>query len=758
MMLTKTATTVAKTALRTSSTSSAALFTTTTSTNKARIVYTKTDEAPMLATYAFLPIIKRFAEPVGVDVVLSDISVAARILCQFDLAKDELAALGELCKTPEANVIKLPNVSASIPQLVEAITELQGKGYDIPDFPANPSNAAEEEIAAKYGNVLGSSVNPVLREGNSDRRVAAPVKAFAQANPKKMGDWAPDCKSHVAHMTEGDFFESEQSVTIGGSPTSVRIEFEDSSGSTQVMKDGVPLQAHEVVDSSRMSISHLVAYLEKEIQSAKDEGIMLSLHLKATMMKVSDPIMFGHVVKVYYKDVFAKHAALFEELGVNPNNGLGDVYDKIKGHASQAEVEADIMSVYDTRPKLAMVDSRKGITNLHVPSDVIIDASMPNVVRDSGKMWNTDDALEDTKCLIPDRCYATFYQAVMDDCRANGQFDPATMGNVSNVGLMAQKAEEYGSHPYTFEAASAGKMRVVDENSGDTLMEHNVGKGDIWRMCTVKDAPIRDWVRLAVSRARATGDPAIFWLNEARAHDRSIIAKVNTYLPEHDTSGLDITIAPPVDAAKRSCTRAREGNDTISVTGNVLRDYLTDLFPILELGTSAKMLSIVPLLAGGGLYETGAGGSAPKHVQQFVEEGHLRWDSLGEYLALAVSLETLGETSGDENARLLGETLTEATGRLLNENKSPSRKVNEIDNRGSHFYIAKNWAAAMAKHNSDFSTLAEELAKYEDEIMSDLIKCQGKPMDIGGYYELDDDKANATMRPSAKFNELIDGR
>ena len=758
MMLTKTATTVAKTALRTSSTSSAALFTTTTSTNKARIVYTKTDEAPMLATYAFLPIIKRFAEPVGVDVVLSDISVAARILCQFDLAKDELAALGELCKTPEANVIKLPNVSASIPQLVEAITELQGKGYDIPDFPANPSNAAEEEIAAKYGNVLGSSVNPVLREGNSDRRVAAPVKAFAQANPKKMGVWAPDCKSHVAHMTEGDFFESEQSVTIGGSPTSVRIEFEDSSGSTQVMKDGVPLQAHEVVDSSRMSISHLVAYLEKEIQSAKDEGIMLSLHLKATMMKVSDPIMFGHVVKVYYKDVFAKHAALFEELGVNPNNGLGDVYDKIKGHASQAEVEADIMSVYDTRPKLAMVDSRKGITNLHVPSDVIIDASMPNVVRDSGKMWNTDDALEDTKCLIPDRCYATFYQAVMDDCRANGQFDPATMGNVSNVGLMAQKAEEYGSHPYTFEAASAGKMRVVDENSGDTLMEHNVGKGDIWRMCTVKDAPIRDWVRLAVSRARATGDPAIFWLNEARAHDRSIIAKVNTYLPEHDTSGLDITIAPPVDAAKRSCTRAREGNNTISVTGNVLRDYLTDLFPILELGTSAKMLSIVPLLAGGGLYETGAGGSAPKHVQQFVEEGHLRWDSLGEYLALAVSLETLGETSGDENARLLGETLTEATGRLLNENKSPSRKVNEIDNRGSHFYIAKNWAAAMAKHNSDFSTLAEELAKYEDEIMSDLIKCQGKPMDIGGYYELDDDKANATMRPSAKFNELIDGR
>lgn len=739
------------------STSSNALFTTTTG-KKAKIIYTKTDEAPMLATYAFLPIIKRFAEPVGVEIDLADISVAARVLCQFGLAKDELAELGDLCKTPDANVIKLPNVSASIPQLTEAIAELQQKGYDIPNYPANPANAEEQGIHDKYANVLGSAVNPVLREGNSDRRVAAPVKAFAQANPKKMGAWANTCKTHVAHMEGGDFFESEQSVTIGDAATSARIEFTDASGTTQVMKEGVALQAHEVVDSSRMSIAHLVEYLEKEIQSAKDEGIMLSLHLKATMMKISDPIMFGHVVKVYYKDVFAKHAALFEELLVNPNNGLGDVYDCINGHAMQAEVEADIMKVYETRPKLAMVDSRKGITNLHVPSDVIIDASMPNVIRDSGGMWNTDDALEDTKCLIPDRCYATFYQAVMEDCRANGQFDPATMGNVANVGLMAQKAEEYGSHPYTFEAASAGSMRVVDETSGETLMEHEVGQGDIWRMCTVKDAPIRDWVRLAVSRARATGDPAIFWLNEARAHDRSIIAKVNKYLPDHDTSGLDITIETPVNAAIRSCTRARAGDDTISVTGNVLRDYLTDLFPILELGTSAKMLSIVPLLAGGGLYETGAGGSAPKHVQQFVDEGHLRWDSLGEYLALAVSLETLGESNGDENARLLGLTLTEATGQLLTENKSPSRKVNEIDNRGSHYYIAKNWAAAMAKHNPKFASLAEELVKYEDEITADLIACQGKPMDIGGYFMLDDNKANSTMRPSAKFNELIDGR
>ena len=758
-MLTKTISTKAvSTLLKAASTSSSAMFTTTT-TKKARIVYTKTDEAPMLATYAFLPIIKRFAEPVGVDVVLSDISVAGRVLSQFGLAEDELAKLGDLCKTPDANVIKLPNVSASIPQLVETIAELQAKGYDVPNFPANPSNAEEQALFDKYSNVLGSAVNPVLREGNSDRRVAAPVKAFAQANPKKMGAWSPDCGTHVAHMHDGDFFSSEQSVTIGDAATSVRIEFTDSNGTTSVMKEGVALQAHEVVDSSKMSISHLVEYLEKEIQAAKDDGIMLSLHLKATMMKISDPIMFGHVVKVYYKDVFAKHADLFKELKVNPNNGLGDVYDCIQGHAMQAEVEADIMKVYETRPKLAMVDSRKGITNLHVPSDVIIDASMPNVIRDSGGMWNTDDALEDTKCLIPDRCYATFYQAVMEDCRENGQFDPATMGNVANVGLMAQKAEEYGSHPYTFEAASAGSMRVVDETSGTTLMEHTVGQGDIWRMCTVKDAPIRDWVRLAVSRARATGDATIFWLNEERAHDRSIIAKVNQYLPDHDTAGLDITIATPVDAAIRSCTRARAGDNTISVTGNVLRDYLTDLFPILELGTSAKMLSIVPLLAGGGLYETGAGGSAPKHVQQFVEEGHLRWDSLGEYLALAVSLETLGETNGDENARLLGITLTEATGRLLEENKSPSRKVNEIDNRGSHFYIAKNWAAAMAKHNPDtFQSLADELAKYEDEITNDFIVCQGEAMDIGGYFMLDDDKATAAMCPSSKFNELIAGR
>jgi isocitrate dehydrogenase len=684
------------------------------------------------------------------DVDLADISVAARVLSQFGLAPDTLGELGELCKTPEANVIKLPNVSASIPQLLESIAELQGKGYDIPNY---------EDAKDKYANVLGSAVNPVLREGNSDRRVAGPVKAYAQANPKKMGAWAPDCGTHVAHMSGGDFFESEQSHTVGEAPISVRIEHVAADGGAVTeMKTGVALQAREVVDSSRMSVRALVAFLEEEITAAKDSGIMLSLHLKATMMKVSDPIMFGHVVKVYYKDVFEKHGALFAELGVNPNNGLGDVYDKLAGHAMQAEVEADIMRVYESRPKLAMVDSRKGITNLHVPSDVIIDASMPNVIRDSGGMWNTDDALEDTKCIIPDRCYATFYQAVMDDCRAHGQFDAGTMGNVSNVGLMAQKAEEYGSHPYTFEQSAAGAMRVVDEASGDVLMSHDVDAGDIWRMYTVKDAPIKDWVRLAVSRARATGDPAIFWLDEARAHDRSIIAKVHEYLPEHDTSGLDISIATPVEAAKRSCALVRDGKNAISVTGNVLRDYLTDLFPILELGTSAKMLSIVPLLAGGGLYETGAGGSAPKHVQQFVEEGHLRWDSLGEYLALAVSLETLGESSGDQNALLLGKTLTEATAAVLSNNKSPSRKVNEIDNRGTHYYIAKFWAEAMAAHNDAFVSLAEELGKYEGEITADLINCQGSPQDIGGYYMLDDDKANATMRPSAKFNELIDGR
>lgn len=704
----------------------------------------------MLATYAFLPVIRRFTEPCGVEVDLADISVAARVLAQFGHAPDTLAELGELCKTPAANVIKLPNVSASIPQLLESIAELQEKGYDIPNY---------EDAKDKYANVLGSAVNPVLREGNSDRRVAAPVKAYAQANPKKMGAWSPDCRTHVAHMSGGDFFESEQSHTVGESPISVRIEHVAADGGAVTeMKTGVALQAREVVDSSRMSVNALVEFLEQEITDAKESGIMLSLHLKATMMKVSDPIMFGHVVKVYYKDVFQKHAALFAELGVNPNNGLGDVYDKLAGHAMQAEVEADIMAVYDSRPKLAMVDSRKGITNLHVPSDVIIDASMPNVIRDSGGMWNTDDALEDTKCVIPDRCYARFYQAVMDDCRANGQFDAGTMGNVSNVGLMAQKAEEYGSHPYTFEQQAAGAMRVVDEATGDVLMSHDVDAGDIWRMYTVKDAPIKDWVRLAVSRARATGDPAIFWLDEARAHDRSIIAKVNEYLPEHDTSGLDISIATPVEAAKRSCALVRDGKNAISVTGNVLRDYLTDLFPILELGTSAKMLSIVPLLAGGGLYETGAGGSAPKHVQQFVEEGHLRWDSLGEYLALAVSLETLGESSGDKNALLLGTTLTEATAAVLNNGKSPSRKVNEIDNRGTHYYIAKYWAEAMAKHNDAFVSLAEELSKYEDEITSDLIDCQGKPQDIGGYYMLEDDKANATMRPSAKFNELIDSR
>jgi len=733
----------------------------TTAAVESKIVYTKTDEAPMLATYAFLPIIRRFTQPLGVDVELVDISVAARILAQFPERletpmPDTLSELGELCKKPEANIIKLPNVSASLPQLLEAIAELQSQGFDIPNYPAKPKTDEEKDIHARYAKVLGSAVNPVLREGNSDRRVAPPVKEYAQANPKKMGAWSADCKTHVAHMDGGDFFGSEQSTTTAEAGA-VRIEHVAADGTVTVLKPEVALQAGEVIDSSRMSVAALQAYLEREIEDAKSKGILLSLHLKATMMKVSDPIIFGHVVKVYFKDVFAKHADVFAEVGVNPNNGLGDVYDKIASlpEALRNEIEADIMATYESRPRLAMVNSYKGITNLHVPSDVIIDASMPNVVRDSGGMWNIDDELQDTKCLIPDRCYATFYDAMFDDCRANGQFDAATMGNVANVGLMAQKAEEYGSHDKTFEAAADGQIRVVNAADDSVVFSHDVEAGDIWRMCQVKDEPIKDWVRLAVSRARATGSPAIFWLDEARAHDRNLIAKVNTYLKDHDISGLDISIMTPVEACKATCARARAGLDTISVTGNVLRDYLTDLFPILELGTSAKMLSIVPLLAGGGLYETGAGGSAPKHVQQFVEEGHLRWDSLGEYLALAVSLETLGETTGDDNAKLLGTTLNEATSKLLSTGKSPSRKVNEIDNRGSHYFIAKYWAEALAERNEVFAELARSLAENEDTIMSDLIKCQGKPVDIGGYYRPKEELVSPAMCPSATLNTIL---
>lgn len=726
-----------------------------------KIVYTYTDEAPMLATYAFLPVIRRFADPVGVDVELSDISVAARILAQFNdrltaeqQTPDALAELGELCKTPAANVIKLPNVSASIPQLLEAISELQSKGYDVPNYPAKPKTEEEREIHARYAKVLGSAVNPVLREGNSDRRVAAPVKAFAQKHPKKLGAWTPDTPTHVSHMKDGDFYGSEQSYTSPKAQT-VQIVHVAADGTETVLKNDLVLQEGEILDASRMSVKALCAYFEEEITKAKEAGIMLSLHLKATMMKVSDPIIFGHAVRTYFKDVFAKHADLFAELGVNPNNGLGDVYDKIKGHPKQAEVEADLQAQYETRPGLAMVNSAKGITNLHVPSDVIVDASMPVVVRDSGCMWNKDDALEPTKCLIPDRCYAPFYDAVFDDCRTNGQFDPATMGNVSNVGLMAQKAEEYGSHDKTFEVAADGVMKIVDAD-GATIAEHSVEAGDIWRACQTKDAPIKDWVRLAVSRAKATNAKTIFWLDPARAHDAQLLKKVNEYLPEHDTAGLDISIATPVEAVKASMANARAGKDTISVTGNVLRDYLTDLFPILELGTSAKMLSIVPLLAGGGLFETGAGGSAPKHVQQFVEEGHLRWDSLGEYLALAVALEELGTKSGNKSANQLGKALTEATDRLLQNNQSPSRKVNELDNRGSTFFIAKYWAEAMASAGDDgFRELAEKLAANQDTILQDLIDCQGSAVDIGGYYRPDSAKTEAAMRPSKTLNDII---
>jgi isocitrate dehydrogenase len=649
----------------------------------------------------------------------------------------------------------LPNVSASIPQLTEAIAELQSQGYDIPNFPANPSTAEEKDIHAKYSNVLGSAVNPVLREGNSDRRVAAPVKEYAQKNPHKMGAYDPNCRSEVVHMQDDDFFSSEQSYIMPDAGT-VRIEHVASDGTVTVMKDNFELQQGEVIDASKMDCGKLCEFFEKELTAAKEKGLMISLHMKATMMKVSDPIMFGHCVKVYYKDVFAKHGATFDKIGANPNNGIGDIYEKIATlpDAERKEIEADLMATYETRPGLAMVNSNKGITNLHVPSDVIIDASMPVVVRDSGKMWNKDDALEDVVCMVPDRSYAPFYKTVLEDCKKNGQFDVSTMGNVPNVGLMAQKAEEYGSHDKTFEIATGGTMRVVDGN-GKEIFTHAVNEGDIWRMAQTKDAPIKDWVRLAVSRARATGSPAVFWLDANRAHDASLMSLVDKYLPEHDTSGLDIHVMKPVDAVQFSMDRARKGEDTISVTGNVLRDYLTDLFPILELGTSAKMLSIVPLLAGGGLFETGAGGSAPKHVQQFVEEGHLRWDSLGEYLALAVAFEDLGEKTNNERAKLLGQTLTEATGKLLDNRKAPSRKVNELDNRGSTFYIAMYWAEAMAKHDSEFEGLAKDLADNETKIIDDLIQCQGTPIDIGGYYKPDPVKTEKAMRPSETFNNIL---
>ena len=731
------------------------------------IIYTKTDEAPALATYSFLPIVKAFTDAAGINVETRDISLAGRILAKFpeNLAEDQrqhdaLAELGALAKTPEANIIKLPNISASIPQLVAAIEELQSQGFDVPDYPAEPSNDAERAIRDRYASVLGSAVNPVLREGNSDRRVALAVKNFAKANPHRMGAWSPDSKSHVAHMDHGDFYSSEQSAILANAG-GLRIEHTDADGNVTVLRESVPVLEGEVVDSSVMNCQALSEFFANEVDAAKEEGVLFSLHLKATMMKVSDPIMFGHCVRAYYSDVFKKHEALFNEIGVDANNGIGDVYAKIEGLSAESRVKADLEAVYKTRPEQAMVDSDKGITNLHVPSNVIIDASMPAAIRSSGQMWGPDGQLHDAKMVIPDRCYASIYQEVIQDCKVHGAFDVATMGNVCNVGLMAQKAEEYGSHDKTFEIAADGKVTVTAQN-GDVVMEHIVNKGDIWRMCQAKDVPIRDWVKLAVMRARATGSAAIFWLDENRAHDRNLIDLVNKYLADHDTEGLDIRIESPVDAMRSTLKRVRAGKDTISVTGNVLRDYLTDLFPILELGTSAKMLSIVPLLAGGGLYETGAGGSAPKHVQQFVSEGHLRWDSLGEFLALAVSIEDVAGKTGSDQARIIAEALNDANGRYLEENRAPSRKVNEIDNRGSHYFLARYWAEALAANEDDaelaarFKAAAAALIDDEETILAELLAAQGKPVDIGGYYKPDDALATAAMRPSPTLNAIID--
>ncbi len=734
----------------------------------ATIVYTKTDEAPALATYSLLPILEAFAKPAGVAFELKDISLAGRILAHFpqrlrddQKTPDALAELGELAKTPRANIIKLPNISASIPQLAAAIKELQGKGFDVPDYPVEPKTPEDEATKATYAKVLGSAVNPVLREGNSDRRVAGPVKEYAQANPHSMGPWSNDSKTHVAHMADGDFFGSEQSHTCPDA-TTVKIQHVGSDGKTTVLKEGLKLEAGEVLDASRMSVKALRAFLAEQVADAKKQGVLFSLHMKATMMKVSDPIIFGHCVEVFFAELFEKHADTFKKLGVNANNGFGDVVSKTADLPAdeKAAIESDLQALYDAQPPLAMVDSDRGITNLHVPSDIIIDASMPAMIRASGQMWGPDGKQKDTKAVIPDRCYAGVYAETIDFCRGNGAFDPSTMGNVSNVGLMAKKAEEYGSHDKTFEVAADGKMQVVD-SSGSVIFEHDVEAGDIWRACQTKDIAIRDWVKLAVSRARATGSPAVFWLNQERAHDAELIKKVEAYLPEHETAGLDIQIMPPVEATRHALQRCKTGQDTISVTGNVLRDYLTDLFPILELGTSAKMLSIVPLLEGGGLYETGAGGSAPKHVQQFVQEAHLRWDSLGEFLAIAVSLEDLAEKTSNGKAKVLAETLNAATTKLLNTNKSPLRKAGQLDNRGSHFYLALYWAEALAAQDADaelkktFAPLADSLASNEAAILAEIDATQGQPADLGGYYLPDDAKASAAMRPSATFNALI---
>ncbi|HEX4133222.1 MAG TPA: NADP-dependent isocitrate dehydrogenase [Bryobacteraceae bacterium] len=746
-----------------------------------KLTWTKTDEAPALASYALLPILRAYCKGTGVEIETADISLAGRILANFperlqqnQKIPDELTRLGELAKTPEANIVKLPNISASIPQLRDAIVELQGKGYNIPDYPDAPSTEEERAVQARFAVVLGSAVNPVLREGNSDRRAPASVKAFARKHPPKgMKPWpksgsaTPGSATRVAHMSDKDFFGSEKSVTVSaavsGSTTAARIEFVDSAGAVKVLKQRIPLTEGEVVDCAVMNVTALRRFYAEQIAAAKADNTLFSLHLKCTMMKVSDPIMFGHCVAEYFADALRKHAGVLAEIGANVNNGLADVLGKLDQlpAGKKAEIEADIAACYEGRPGLAMVDTRTGRTNLHVPSDVIVDASMPVVIRDGGRMWNKEDALQDTVAVIPDRCYATMYQVAIEDCKQNGQFDPATMGSVSNVGLMAQKAEEYGSHDKTFVAPGNGTIRIVD-NGGTTLLEQPVERGDIFRACQTKDEPVRDWVKLGVARARATGTPAVFWLDADRGHDAQIIEKVNTYLTNHDVSDLEIRILKPVDAMKLSLERIRRGEDTISVTGNVLRDYLTDLFPILELGTSARMLSIVPLLEGGQLFETGAGGSAPKHVQQLVKEGHLRWDSLGEYCALVPALELMATKGGNPRAALLSKTLDEAIGQYLEDARYPSQKVNEIDNRGSAYYLALAWAKALAAQDEDgdlkqrFTPIAAALAEAEGRITQELLAAQGKPVDIGGYYFPDDDKCVAAMRPSATLNAIID--
>ena len=739
------------------------------SEQKPTIIYTYTDEAPALATYSLLPIIKVFSEASNINVEIRDISLSSRIIANFpDFLSDEqkqsddLLELGELTQHPMANIIKLPNISASVPQIKAVVKELQKKGYPLPEYPEEPANEQEQEIKARYDKVKGSAVNPVLREGNSDRRAPASVKNYARNNPHPMGAWSADSKSHVVSMQSGDFFESEQSTTVDA-PTIVRIRHLTLDNTETVLREGIALKAGEVIDASCMNRNALCEFLTEVIDDAKAQGVLMSLHLKATMMKVSDPIIFGHAVTVYYRDVFKKHAGKFELLGVDPNNGIGDVYTKIDNlpENERAEIEADIQACYSNRPEMAMVDSDRGITNLHVPSDVIIDASMPAALRSSGQMWGPDGQLHDIKAIIPDRCYAGVYQEVIDFCKANGAFDPASMGSVSNVGLMAQKAEEYGSHDKTFEVPANGTIRVEDAD-GNTLLVHQVEQGDIWRMCQVKDEPIQNWIKLAVARAQLTNTPAVFWLNKERAHDIELIKKVNKYLPNYDTSSLEINIMAPAEATRFSLERVKEGKDTISVTGNVLRDYLTDLFPILELGTSAKMLSIVPLMNGGGLFETGAGGSAPKHVQQFEGENHLRWDSLGEFMALTASLEHLAEVTGNEWAQVLSNSLDRAIGELLGNNKSPSRKVNELDNRGSHFYLTMYWAQALAEQTiieelqERFKPALARLVSNEEKIVEQLNAVQGVPMDIGGYYKLNPGLAAAAMRPSVIFNDILE--